>query len=90
MHNVFVILLSTSNLITIYFRGFVKLKKSKNTKKTRKWVVGQAPARIIIFFEILCFLSFCVVLCFQMFKKKKLARGVGGWGVNNPSFSLFF
>ena len=42
-------------------RGFVKLKKSKNLRKTRKWV-GEAPTRIFIFYlEILSFLVFFVL-----------------------------
>ena len=42
-------------------RGFVKLKKSKNLRKTRKWWVGEAPTRIGMFFLCVFVLFFIVV-----------------------------
>ena len=58
--------------------GFVKLKKIRE-KLGSGWV-GQAPTRC--FFYI--FLVFCVC-CFYVFKKK-MGRGVGSFGLTNPSF----
>ena len=46
----------------------------------------------IFFGNCVFFVFFCVYFvlfsCFQ--KKKKLDRGVGGWGLANPSFSRIF
>ena len=77
--------LQTDSLIR--FRGFVKLKKSKNPRKTRKWVGGSSPNSDLSFFG-----KFCVVLCcFLLYIfLKKIDRGVGGWGLANPSFSRIF
>ena len=71
-------------------RGFVKLKKSKNPRKTRKWVGGSSPNSDFNFFWKCC--VFCVVFMFPIVskKKKKLDRRVGGLGLTNPSFSRIF
>ena len=67
-------------------RGFVKLKKSKNPRKTRKWVGGSNPNSDYFFF-----LKFCVFGAVLMFpnvskKDKKLERGC----LTNPGFSRIF
>ena len=55
--------------------------------------VGQAPTRILIFWgNFVFFRIFCVVFMFQNVSKKtkKLDNGMGGWCLNNPSFSRIF
>ena len=56
--------------------------------------MSQAPTRIIIvFFGNAVFLCvfLCVIFMFpNVSKKKQLDRGLGGWGLINPSFSLIF
>ena len=79
--------------ISLSVRGFVKLKNPKIREKLGSGWVGQAPTRIINFLEMLCVL--CFLFCVHMLlkvskKKKKLDRGVGGWGLINPSFSRIF
>ena len=48
-------------------RGFDKLKKTKNPRKTRKWVSGSSPNSIF----------FVAFSCFQMFPKKT-KKWIGG------------
>ena len=64
-------------------RGFEKLKKNpKIREKLGSGWVGQAPTRIINFFENVVFLCvFCVVFLFpNVSKKKKMNVGGGGGG----------
>ena len=65
-------------------RGFVKLKKSKNPRKTRKWVGGSSPNSEFNFFWKLC------VFCVFSKKIKIMDSGVGGCDLTNPSFSRIF
>ena len=44
--------------LALCLRGFVKLKKSKNPRKTRKWVGGSSPNSDLSFFGN--FVFFCV------------------------------
>ena len=46
-------------------KGFVKVKKSKNPRKTRQWVGHPCPNSDFFFVEILCF--FCVFGVFFIF-----------------------
>ena len=69
-------------------RGFGKLKKiQKSEKKLGSGWVGQAPTRTTWKCCVLC-----VVFMFPNVSKnkKKLARGVGGCYLINPSFSRIF
>ena len=53
---------------SILLRGFVMLKKSKNPRKTRKWVGGSNPNSDFNFFGN--FVFFVLFSCFQLFPKK--------------------
>ena len=61
----------------------------RNRRKTRKWV-GRSSHNSDFFFFFLLF--FVVFSGFQMFQKKlkKMDRGMGWWGLTNPSFSQIF
>ena len=69
-----------------HLKGFVKLNKSKNPRKTRKRVGGSSPNS-----DFYLFSKFCVFLCSfrvsKCFKKKKKHSRVGVWCLTNPSFS---
>ena len=53
-------------------RGFVKLKKSKNPRKTRKWIGGSSPNSDFYFLGKIClFCVFFVVFMFPNDSKKK-------------------
>ena len=72
-------------------KGFVKLKKAKNPRKTRKWVGGQSPTRIRFVFPEILF--FCVFFVFLAYIIKKMDSGV--WVVSGQYefflvFGLFF
>ena len=64
-----------------YLRGFEKLRKNpKIREKHGNGGGGQAPTRGG---------GSCNVF-FVLFSKKKLCRGVRGWGLTNSSFSRIF
>ena len=51
-------------------RVFVKVKKSKNSRKTRKWVGVSSPnSDSFLFLEMLCFLYIFGVFCCTCFQK---------------------
>ena len=60
------------------FRGFVKLKQSKNPRKTWKWVGGSSPNSDFFFWKYYVFFRFflCCFLLLYMFPKKWTG---GGW-----------
>ena len=70
-------------------KGFCQVEKNpKIPEKLGSGWVGQAPTRISFFFGyIVLFVLFFRCTCF---KKKKLDRRVGWWGLDNPSFSRIF
>ena len=71
-------------------RGFVKLKKFKNPRKTRKWVGGTSPKSDFYFFwKFYVFLYF--LCCFHVPKRlKKMDKEMGGRRLTNTSFSRIF
>ena len=75
-------------------KGFCQVKKkSKNPRKTRKWVGGSSPNSDCDFFlNCVLFRVFCIVLMFPNVSQKneKLDNGLGGWALTNPSFSRIF
>ena len=69
------------------FRGFVKLKKSKNPRKTRKWVGGSSPNSDYFLF----FWNFVFLCVFFVRLSKKLDRVVGWlWSGQSDFFSDFW
>ena len=73
------------------FRGVVKVKKSKNPRKTRKWVGGSSPnSKLVGFFGNFVFFVLFFFVVHVSKKKLKLNMGVAGWGLANPSFSRIF
>ena len=75
---------------TISAEGFCQVKTiPKIREKLGSGCVGQAQTRISFFLQILCF--FVLFLSLYMFpKKKKIDRGLGGWCLDNLSFSRIF
>ena len=75
-------------------RGFVKLKKIQKSEKNSEvagWVKPQL--KFTFFLEILRFFVFFVLLFVIVHvskKNEKMDKGVGGWGLDNPSFSRIF
>ena len=60
-------------------KGFVKLKKSKNSEESRKWVGWSSPkSDFCLFFKLCLFVFFCIVFMFLNSSKKKLVIGLGG------------
>ena len=57
----------TLNSQKVYLRGFVKLKKSKNLRKTWKWVGGSSPKSDFLEGEFCVFCTFCVIVFFSDF-----------------------
>ena len=66
-------------------RGFVKLKKSKNPRKTRKWVGGSSPNSDFNFFLEMLFFSF-IFFAVHVSKKK---NGYGGGWVGSGQSKFF-
>ena len=59
--------------LDVWVRGFVKLKKSKNPRKTRKWVGGSSPNSLLFssFGNVGFLCVFVGFLLLYMFPKKK-------------------